>query len=326
MRIGNLNLEGNLFLAPLAGVSNRPFRLLARRYGADLVFSEMVSAEGIIRAQACSLDMIKFSPDEQPIGIQLFGADPSSLHEAAAITSEQMKPDLIDINFGCPVKKIVNRNGGAALLKDLSLSQKIMEGVVLGAKAVPVTIKIRSGWDESSPVYREIGQIAEETGISAISIHARSRAGKYESAANWETIGHLKDAVSIPVIGNGDIRSPEDAKNMIKQTGCDGVMIGRAAMSNPYIFRQTKEFLSDGEVKTKPSIENYIALALEHATLNAENIGPVRGIIKVRRQLGQYVRGFPGASKLRPLLHLVKTVEEIEQLFDNYLKEQAVVE
>jgi tRNA-dihydrouridine synthase B len=326
MDIGNLNLSGNLFLAPLAGVSNRPFRLLARRYGADLVFSEMVSAEGIIRTQERTLDMMKFTPDEQPIGIQLFGANPVSLKEAAAITAEQLKPDLIDINFGCPVKKVVKRNGGAALLKDLDLSQKIIEGVVSGANGIPVTIKIRSGWDESNPVFVQIGRIAEEAGVSAISMHARSRAGKYESKADWDTISQLKDSVSIPVIGNGDIRCPEDAKNMIKQTNCDGVMIGRAAMSNPMIFQQVREYLSDGVVSTKSSTEDMIALALEHTRLNVESFGPIRGIKKIRRQLGSYVCGFHGASKLRPLLHLVNSIEEIELLFDNYLKNLSKIE
>lgn len=318
MRIGNLNLNGVVLLAPLAGVSNRPFRVLAIRAGATMTFTEMVSSEGIIRHQAKTLSMMAFRPDEQPIGIQLFGADPEVMGKAAAITLELFHPDVIDLNFGCPVKKVVNKNGGAAVLKDLTLTEEIIRAVVEGAGEIPVTIKMRCGWDDTSPVYCEVGQIAERSGAKAITLHARSRARGFSGKADWSAIKELKETVAITVIGNGDAQTPEDVKRMLEETGCDGVMIGRAALGNPFIFTQIADYLRTGEASGEPSIADKIDMARLHARLMAEQFGEERGAIMMRRYLGWYVKGFAGATDLRPQLFAVNTVSDIDRIFADY--------
>ncbi len=318
MKIGNLNLHDTALLAPLAGVSNRPFRVLAIRAGAAMTFTEMVSSEGIIRHQEKTLSMMAFRPDEQPIGIQLFGSDPEVMGRAAAITLELFHPDVIDLNFGCPVRKVVNKNGGAAVLRDLVLTEEIIRAVVEGAGEIPVTIKMRCGWDDTSPVYCEVGQIAERAGAKAVTLHARSRAKGFSGKADWSAIKELKDAVGITVIGNGDAQTPEDVKRMIEETGCDGVMIGRAALGNPFIFAQIAKYLATGEVSTEPSVADKIDMARLHARLMAEQFGEERGAIMMRRYLGWYVKGFAGATDLRPQLFAVNTVSDIDRVFAEY--------
>jgi len=311
-------MSGQTLLAPLAGVSNRPFRVLAIRAGAAMTFTEMVSSEGIIRHQEKTLSMMAFRPDEQPIGIQLFGADPEVMGKAAAITLELFHPDVIDLNFGCPVKKVVNKNGGAAVLKDLTLTEEIIRAVVEGAGEIPVTIKMRCGWDDTSPVYCEVGQIAERSGAKAVTLHARSRAKGFSGKADWSAIKELKESVAITVIGNGDAQTPEDVKRMIEETGCDGVMIGRAALGNPFIFSQISRYLMTGELSAEPSAVEKIDMARLHARLMAEQFGEERGAIMMRRYLGWYVKGFPGATDLRPKLFAVNTVSDIDRVFADY--------
>lgn len=318
MNIGNLNLRGTVLLAPLAGVSNRPFRVLAIRAGAAMTFTEMVSSEGIIRHQEKTLSMMEFKPDEQPLGIQLFGSDPEVMGRAAAITAELFHPDAIDLNFGCPVKKVVNKNGGAAVLKDLVLTEEIIRAVVEGAGEIAVTVKMRCGWDDTSPVYCEVGQIAERSGAKAVTLHARSRAKGFSGKADWSAIKELKEAVKITVIGNGDAQTPEDVKTMLEETGCDGVMIGRAALGNPFIFSQIATYLMTGESVSEPSEADKIGMARLHARLMAEQFGEEKGAIMMRRYLGWYVKGFPGATDLRPQLFAVNTVSDIDRVFAEY--------
>jgi len=231
MKIGNLNLPGRVFCAPMAGISTRPYRIFARRFGAAVVYTEMISSHGLAYNDKKTKDLVDFGEDEHPIGVQLFGADPEIMHQAARVVSE-MKPDIIDLNFGCPVKKVVRKNGGAAVLKDLGLTRELVSATV-SAGDIPVTVKLRSGWDEASKVFAEAGKVCEEAGASAITLHARTRAGQFAGRACWEDIKRLKEIVAVPVIGNGDIRSGEDAARMIDMTGCDAVMIGRAAMGYP---------------------------------------------------------------------------------------------
>ncbi len=319
MRIGNLNLSNGAILAPLAGVSNRPFRVLAVRFGASLTYTEMVSSEGIIRSQRRTLEMMRFNSDEQPLGIQLFGANPESMRQAAEITAKEFAPDLIDINFGCPVRKVVNKNGGAAVLKDLKLTEEIIAATVEGAGEIPVTVKARTGWDASSPVYLELGAIAQKAGARAIALHARSRASGFSGAADWDSIRRLKEAVDIPVIGNGDVRTAEDARRMLDETGCDAVMVGRAAMGNPYIFHEIKHLLDTGDLVDPLSVGQKLEIARRHAVLMAEEYGEERGLIKMRKFLGMYVKGLRGASRIRPLLFHVTSLDEIDRIFKEYL-------
>ena len=320
MRIGLLNLKGQVVSAPLAGVSNRPFRLLALRAGAALTYTEMISSEGIIRRQAKTLSMMEFKPDEQPIGIQIFGADPEVMSQAARITVERNNPDLIDINLGCPVRKVVKKNGGAAVLKDLVLTEEIIRATVEGAGQTPVTIKIRTGWDDTNPVYESVGQIAQQAGAAAVTLHARSRSKGFSGEADWTTIRRLKESVKIPVIGNGDARTPADAKRMLEETCCDGVMIGRAALGNPFIFKQVNHYLATGELLQEPAVRDKITMACRHARLMAEEYGEQRGIVKMRGYLGWYVKGFRGASELRRKLFQVTTLEDVIQVFEEYFK------
>ena len=321
MQIGNLNLKGRVVLAPLAGVSNRPFRVLAKLMGAALTYTEMVSSEGIIRYQKKTLAYMAFKPDEQPIGIQLFGANPEVMRKASEIVVKEYKPDLVDINFGCPVKKVVNKNGGAAVLKDLSLTEAIIKAVVSGAGSTPVTIKMRTGWDDKNPIYLKAGEIAEKCGIKAVCLHARSRSVGYAGQADWSAIKKLKDTVGIPVIGNGDVFSPADVERMLQTTGCDAVMIGRAAMGNPFIFKQANSYLDTGQIPDMPSIEEKIQMVNNHARLMIEEYGEKRGIIKMRKYLGWYVKGFPKASQLRQELMQVTSLTDIESILNTQVLE-----
>jgi len=319
MRIGNLNLRGKAVLAPLAGVSNRPFRVMAIETGASLTYTEMISSEGLIRNQQRTENMIRFQADEQPIGIQLFGSSPEVMMKAAAIIVKDRPPDLVDINFGCPVRKVVNKNGGAAVLKDLVLTEEIIRAVVEGAGRTPVTIKIRTGWDDLSPVYLEVGTIAERAGAAAITLHARSRSKGYAGKADWTTIKRLKQSVGITVIGNGDIRTPDDAKQMLDQTDCDGVMLGRAALGNPFIFGRINRYLKTGVDPGPPDRTEKIKMANLHARLMVSQFGLERGMKMMRRYLGWYVKGMPGAAELRPKLFQVERLEDIDSIFSEYL-------
>jgi tRNA-dihydrouridine synthase B len=322
MRILNLNCRYGVFLAPLAGVSNRPFRVLARRFGAAVTFTEMVSSEGIIRRQRRTLAMLEFGLEEKPIAVQLFGANPEVMGQAARLVSLEYEPDVIDINLGCPARKVVRKNGGAAVLKDLALTRDIIAATVEGAGETPVTIKIRTGWDDANPVYLDVGRMARELGVAAVTLHARSRAGGFSGPADWSAIKNLKQSVDIAVIGNGDITSPQDARRMFDETGCDAVMVGRAAMKDPLIFGQINYYLNTGQLLQQPSIEDKIGLALDHALLMAEHYGQERGIRMMRRYLGWYVKGFRGASDLRPRLFQVCSLSDIQGIFEDYLSGQ----
>lgn len=319
MRIGKLNLNGRVLCAPLAGVSNRPFRVMAVQAGAAMTFTEMISSEGLIRNQEKTRSMMAFGEDERPLGIQLFGANPETMKKAAEITVRDFGPDMVDINFGCPVKKVVNKNGGAAVLKDLGLTREIIAAVVEGAGPTPVSIKIRTGWRDENPVFLEAGRIAQEEGAAAITLHARSRARGFSGTADWSTIKRLKEAVEIVVIGNGDVRTPEDARRMLDETGCDGVMIGRAALGNPDVHRQMHHFVETGQLPGEPSIAEHIDTAKRHALLMVGEYGEKRGVIKMRRNLGWYTRGFPGATVLRPKLFQIESLSDIDSIFDEYL-------
>ena len=262
---------------------------------------------------------MRFKPDEQPLGIQLFGANPEVMKQAAEVTVKKFRPDIIDINFGCPVKKVVNKNGGSAVLRDLKLTEDIIRATVEGAGETPVTIKIRTGWDDDHPVYMEVGQIAQRAGAKAVALHARSRAKGFSGSADWSSIRELKESVDIPVIGNGDAVTPQDVKRMLDETGCDAVMIGRAALGNPFIFKQIRHYLATGEILEEPSVEDKIEMARLHAQLMQEQFGEERGAVMMRRYLGWYVKGFKGASELRPQLFQVATISDIDRVFEQYL-------
>ncbi len=284
-----------------------------------MVFTEMISSEGIIRSQKKTLAMMVSRPEIKPLAIQLFGANPEVMAAAAAITVRDFQPDMVDINFGCPVRKVVNKNGGAAVLKDLTLTREIIAAVVEGAAPTPVSVKMRTGWKEQSPVYLEVGQIAQETGAKAITLHARSRAEGFAGKADWSAIKRVKEAVDIVVIGNGDVRTPEDARRMFDETGCDAVMIGRAALGDPHIFGRVNRYLETGELAPEPGIAERIALATRHAELMVDEYGEQHGVLKMRKILGWYVKGLKGASELRQRLVRVEKLGDIEDVFGEFM-------
>ena len=308
-----------LFLAPMAGVSEAPYRLLCRRYGADVVVSEFLSSEGLRRGNERTMRMASFDAEERPIGIQIFGAEPPAMAEAAALVTEVFAPDYVDINFGCPVKKVVKRNGGSGCLKDLDLVQRIIRAVS-DATHLPVTVKIRSGWDESLRDPVGIALRCQDAGARALTLHARTRTQMFSGAARWEEIAAVVAALRIPVIGNGDVTTADDAARMRRETDCAGVMIARGAFGNPWIFRDARALLEGRPVPAAPTAEERFRTALEHArlTLALDGDSP-KTAMEFRKHLGWYARGLPGAAALRERLHRVDSLAEVEQIFSEYL-------
>jgi tRNA-dihydrouridine synthase B len=308
-----------LFLAPMAGVSESPFRRLCRAFGADVVVTEFLSAEGIRRENPATLDKLRFGPDERPIGVQIFGADPGAMAEAASAVTDVFQPEFIDINFGCPVKKVVRRNGGSGCLKDLGLVQDVIRAVV-AATPLPVTVKIRSGWSEEMRDPVTIGLRCQDAGATRLTLHPRTRAQMYTGSARWDEIAAVVDALDIPVIGNGDIKTPEDAARMHQETGCAAVMIARGSFGQPWIFNQARALLDGQPMPPAPPVAERFAIALRHARMAAEfEVDPRGAAIEFRKHLGWYVKGLPGSAELRKRLHAVEGFSEVEGLFADYL-------
>jgi tRNA-dihydrouridine synthase B len=308
-----------LYLAPMAGVSESPFRRLCRAFGADVVVTEFLSAEGIRRENPATLDKLRFGADERPIGVQIFGADPRAMADAAAAVTDVFQPEFIDINFGCPVKKVVRRNGGSGCLKDLGLVQDVIRAVA-GATHLPVTVKIRSGWSEEMRDPVAIGLRCQDAGARALTLHPRTRAQMYTGSARWDEIAAVVAALEIPVIGNGDIKTAEDALRMQRETGCAAVMIARGSFGQPWIFRQARALLDGQPMPPAPPVAERFAIALRHARMAAEfEVDPKGAAIEFRKHLGWYVKGLPGSAELRKRLHAVEGFSEVEGLFADYL-------
>jgi len=307
LKIGPLQLYNPLLLAPLSGISDFPFRLLAKEQGCALVFTEMISAEGLSRNAKATLKLLKSLPKERPLGVQIFGPKPETLAEAARVIQE-WGGDLIDINMGCPVRKVVHGGSGAALLKEPARIREIVE-VVRKATSLPLTIKIRTGWDEKNKNFLEIGKIAEDCGVDAITLHGRARSQGYGVKANWEDIRVLKEAVKIPVIGNGDILGAPSLPGFLAYTGCDGAMIGRGAYGNPWIFSQGFSLLR-GVPPLEPSLEERSEVILRHLTLMGEWKGKIHGLREFRKHLIWYTRGFRGSVEFRTRIPQWETLEE----------------
>lgn len=308
-----------LFLAPMAGVSEAPFRQICRRFGADVVVSEFLSATGISLGIERLLKDLRFEPCERPIGIQLYGAEPEVMARAAGMVSELAAPDFVDINFGCPVKKVVRNNGGSGCLKDPGLVRRIIRAV-RGATHLPVTVKIRSGWDDATRDPVAIASLCQDAGAQAVTLHPRTRAQMYAGAADWDEIARVVEALDIPVIGNGDIETPEDVVAMRRHTGCAGVMIARGSFGNPWIFARARDLLDGRPARPAPGPEERFVTALEHARLALRLQGESRKtVIEFRKHLGWYTRGLPGAAELRQRLFQVEAMADAEALFASYL-------
>ncbi len=308
-----------LYLAPMAGVSEQPFRTLCRRFGADVVVTEFLSAEGIRRENPSTIAKLRFTDEERPIGVQIFGADPAAMADAAGLVTDVFQPEFVDINFGCPVKKVVKRNGGSGCLKDLSLVREVIRAVA-GNTHLPVTVKIRSGWSEEMRNPVEIALRCQDAGARALALHPRTRAQMYTGSARWQEIAAVADALDIPVLGNGDIKTPQDAVRMQRETGCAGVMIARGSFGQPWIFTQTRALLEGLSMPPVPPAEERFAIATTHARMAAAYENDRRGAaIEFRKHLGWYVKGLPSSADLRRRLHQIESLDEVEDIFGDYL-------
>jgi tRNA-dihydrouridine synthase B len=308
-----------LYLAPMAGVSESPFRRLCRRFGADVVVTEFLSAEGIRRENEATISKLRFTPDEHPIGVQIFGAEPDAMGEAASLVTDVFRPDFVDINFGCPVKKVVRRNGGSGCLRDLGLVERVIRAVA-AATPLPVTVKIRSGWNEEMRDPVTIALRCQDAGARALTLHPRTRTQMYSGQAQWHEIAAVVDALEIPVVGNGDIRTPADAVRMRRETGCAGVMIARGSFGQPWIFTQTRALLDGAPVPPTPTVQERFAICLEHARMAAAYEPDRRGAaIEFRKHLGWYVKGLYNAAELKRRVFAVESLDEIEPIFADYL-------
>jgi len=297
MKIGNIDIAMPLALAPMEDVTDLPFRIICKRLGADIVYTEFVNAEGLIRDSKKTKAKMYFQSEERPIGIQIYGGNDASMG-SAALLAESLEPDLIDINCGCWVKNVAGHGAGAGLLKDLPKMERIVQSVVKAVK-LPVTVKTRLGWDVESIKIVEVAKMVEQTGAVALTIHCRTRTQGHKGEADYSWIPKVKAAVTIPIVVNGGIMTPFDAKRVFDETGCDGVMIARGAIDNPWIFRQTRQFLLNNVVAQPPTIDERLELLLQHLDLAVEYKGERKGVTEFRKHYSGYLKGLPGVAKFR---------------------------
>lgn len=320
--IGPVRVDPPLVLAPMAGFTHHPFRRLCREQGAGLVCTEFVSSHGLVRRVRNTWVIVDLGEEERPVSVQIFGADPAVMAEAARLL-EEAGVDLIDINMGCCVPKVLKGGAGAALLRSPESAAAVMRAVVR-AVSVPVTVKIRMGWDREHLTGVEIARIAEEEGIQMVTVHARTAKGGFKEPADWDYIACVKAAVSIPVVGNGDVKTPEDAERLLRYTGCDGVMIGRAALGNPWIFRRCLSYWRTGDPGPEPSPAERLCMAARHVRLAVSEAPEEVAIREMRAHLAHYVRGFPGASRLRQRLMKATRGHEVLALLQEGVNESIV--
>lgn len=317
MRLGTLDIERPIALAPMEDVTDQPFRLVCKRLGADIVYTEFVNSEGVVRDSAKTLRKMEFREEERPFGIQIYGSEESSMERAAAI-AESYNPDLIDINCGCWVKDVANRGAGAGLLKDPPKMERIIRSVVQSVR-LPVTVKTRLGWDSESIRIVEVAKMVEGAGAEALTIHCRTRAQGHSGEPDFSWIPSVKESVSIPIIVNGGLNTPDKIHRVFEETGCDGVMIARAAIDNPWIFNQAKHFSKSGEMPPAPGIDERVRVLFEHLGLSIEYNGERRAVIEFRKYYAGYLRNLPNASKIRSELMSFLERAPIEEHITHYI-------
>ena len=316
MLAGDVRLKGRVLLSPLCGVTDSPFRMLAKSHGAAMVFCEMTSSDGLVRKNPKTFELLEYRPEERPIGAQLCGSDPAVMADAARLCVD-LGFDTIDLNYGCPVRKVIAREAGAAMLTDLERLERVTSAVV-SAVPLPVTAKIRIGWDQNSTNAPEVAQVLERAGVRWIAVHARARSEKFTGRAHWEVIGQVKQATSLPVIGNGDVKTPEDALRMVTETGCDGVMVGRGSFGNPWLFGRAQRLLDGLDPGPEPTPRERIATAIAHLHDLARKKGDYAAVL-MRKHVAWYVRGLYDNSTLCRKINHAQNPAETEALLLEYL-------
>ena len=318
-KIGNVEIKNQVVLAPMAGISNTAYRQIIKEMGAGLIFAEMVSDKALVYGSEKTFDLLKMSDMERPIAQQIFGSDVDSFVKAAKLVEDKMHPDIIDINMGCPVPKVaIKSQAGSALLKNPDKIKEIVSAVVK-AVSVPVTVKIRSGWDANSVNAVEVAKVIEEAGASAITVHGRTRAQGYSGNADWNIIKQVKEMVSIPVIGNGDITSAEKAKEMLDFTGCDAVMIGRGVLGNPWLIKECVSYLDSGIIPPKPSVREKIEMLKRHYQLLVDSTSEKQAILEIRTHALWYIKGMPKSAYIKNEICKTKNSEDLFKILNDYL-------
>ncbi|MBO6571284.1 tRNA dihydrouridine synthase DusB [bacterium] len=323
MNIDDITLPKKpLFLAPMEDVTDSPFRQICREKGADIVFTEFISSEALIRDSEIALHKMSFDESERPFGVQIFGGREEAMHGAAKVALNN-NPDVVDINFGCPVYKVVNKGAGAACLKDLDMMERMAGTVVDAVTDRPVTVKTRLGWDDDTIKIQEVALMLQKLGVKALTVHARTRCQKYKGDARWEWLKKLKNTpgLEIPIIGNGDVTSPELAKKMFDETGVDGVMIGRGAIGNPWIFEQSRHYLETGELLPEPTLEEKLNVCAEQLRKSVVHQGEKYGVVIMKKHYGQYLKGIYNGKKLRMELMKHDTMDPILEILLNFKEE-----
>lgn len=318
MKIGNLNLDNRVFLSPMAGVTDLPFRLICKEQDCGMLYTEMVNAKALCYDDQNTKKMLKIEEEEHPVAIQIFGSDPEYMGGAAKILNSYPN-EILDINMGCPAPKVIKNGDGSALMRNPKLAAEVLTAVVKNSEK-PVTLKIRKGWDDDSVNAVEIAKIAEECGISALAIHGRTREQFYSGKADWDIIAEIKQAINIPVIGNGDVFEVEDAVNMLEKTKCDAIMIGRGAQGNPWIFNRINHYMKTGEILPEPTLEEKITTAIRHMNLAVAEHGDYVAVREMRKHIGWYLKGLKNSAKYRDQINKITDYKEVIAMLEEYMQ------
>lgn len=316
MKIGNVELQNKVFLSPMAGVTDLPFRLICKEHNCGMLYTEMINAKALCYDDENTKKMLKIEDEEHPVAVQIFGSDPQYMGRAAEIMN-QYPNEILDINMGCPAPKVVKNGDGSALMRNPKLTEEVLKAVVKNSTK-PVTLKIRKGWDDDSVNAVEIAKIAEASGISALAIHGRTREQYYSGKADWDIIAKIKESINIPVIGNGDVFTVEDAKNMIDKTNCDAIMIGRGAQGNPWIFERINHYMQTGEVLPEPGCEEKISTAIKHLGLAVGEHGEYIAVREMRKHIAWYLKGLRNSARIRDEINKIESYEEVVAKLNNY--------
>lgn len=318
MNIGNVSLDNRVFLSPMAGVTDLPFRLICKQKGCGMLYTEMINAKALCYDDENTKKMLKIEEEEHPIAVQIFGSDPEYMGKAAAIMNEYPN-EILDINMGCPAPKVIKNGDGSALMRNPKLAAEVLTAVVKNSEK-PVTLKIRKGWDDDSVNAVEIAKIAEECGISALAIHGRTREQFYSGKADWDIIAEIKQAINIPVIGNGDVFEVQDAVNMLEKTKCDAIMIGRGAQGNPWIFNRINHYMKTGEILPEPTLEEKINTAIRHMNLAVAEHGDYVAVREMRKHIGWYLKGLKNSAKYRDQINKITDYKEVIAMLEEYVQ------